>query len=279
MEFDLKKTAKEKTIIVAHRGVAGGNIPCNTLCAYENALKQGADMIEIDVSLSKDGVPFVFHPGMEYAHLNLHGSLSELTADEIASLRFVNADRTPTQYPVYRLDEVFERFKGRCYINVDKFWEHPDVITEHIRAFDILPQILVKTGASDKCFDVIERVAPDIPYMVLVRSDGTEIHNRLKKRRINYIGQEILFDSDESPLCSREYLDFLKSEDILAWANSIVYNYKTVISAGHTDDAALGGDMDAGWGWLVRRGFDIIQTDWPLMMKMYLEDNGLLRRA
>ena len=55
MEFDLKKLAEQKLIMVAHRGIWGGNIPCNTIAAYEIALKQGADMIEIDVDACADG--------------------------------------------------------------------------------------------------------------------------------------------------------------------------------------------------------------------------------
>jgi glycerophosphoryl diester phosphodiesterase len=68
MNFDLRETARGHKIIVAHRGVAGGNIPCNTMAAYEIALKQGADMIEADVSVSADGKLFLFHPMMERAH-------------------------------------------------------------------------------------------------------------------------------------------------------------------------------------------------------------------
>ena len=63
------ESAREKILVVAHRGTAGGNIPCNTMAAYEIALKQGADMIEADVSCSKDGKLFLFHPGMEREHL------------------------------------------------------------------------------------------------------------------------------------------------------------------------------------------------------------------
>jgi len=48
MAMDLKQAASERIIIAAHRGVAGGNIPCNTIAAYDAALAQGADMIEID---------------------------------------------------------------------------------------------------------------------------------------------------------------------------------------------------------------------------------------
>ena len=39
MKFNIKATAKEHIVVVAHRGVAGGNIPCNTLVSYETALK------------------------------------------------------------------------------------------------------------------------------------------------------------------------------------------------------------------------------------------------
>ena len=81
MDFDLRKTAREKIILVAHRGVAGGNIPCNTIPSYEIALAQGADMIEIDVDMSADGELFIFHPGMERAHLNADCDITKMTAD------------------------------------------------------------------------------------------------------------------------------------------------------------------------------------------------------
>ena len=58
MNFDLFEKAKENIIIVAHRGACGGNIPCNTLTAYEIALKPGADMIEVDDSRSRDDKQF-----------------------------------------------------------------------------------------------------------------------------------------------------------------------------------------------------------------------------
>ena len=55
MSFNIFESAKDHHLVVAHRGACGGNIPCNTMAAYEIALKQGADMIETDISRSKDG--------------------------------------------------------------------------------------------------------------------------------------------------------------------------------------------------------------------------------
>ena len=33
---------------------------------------------------------------------------------------------------------------------------------------------------------------------------------------------------------------------------------------------AMPGRMDEGWGWLIDRQFDIIQTDWPLQLRDYM---------
>ena len=121
IDFDLKKLAAKKLILVAHRGVWGGNIPCNTVAAYETALRQGADMIEIDVDRSLDGRLFVFHPAMEPAHLNQNLSIRDMTAAEIKKLRYVNIDNVDTQFGIEELDTVLDRFKDRCYINIDKF--------------------------------------------------------------------------------------------------------------------------------------------------------------
>ena len=86
MQNSLSEAAAERRLIVAHRGVSGGNIPCNTLAAYEVALRQGADMIEIDVEMSADGKLFIFHPGMEPVHLWCAERLPYMTAEEIREL-------------------------------------------------------------------------------------------------------------------------------------------------------------------------------------------------
>ena len=128
MSFNLYDKAKENIIVVAHRGAAGGNIPCNTLAAYETALKQGADMIEVDVSCSKDGKLFLFHPGMEREHLNKRIHLNKLPYKKIENYRYVNYDKTPTQFGILSFDDFLEQFKDRCFINIDKFWDNPEKI-------------------------------------------------------------------------------------------------------------------------------------------------------
>lgn len=275
--FDLKKRASEKIITVAHRGVFAGNIPCNTLPAYRAALESGADMIEIDVDMSRDGVLLIFHPGMEPPFLGTKKRIPDMDYEEISTLRYINYDNTPTQFGINTLSEVLEEFKGKCFINVDKFWGHPKEIYEEIKRHNMTDQILVKSAFDCKVIDVLRSIAPDVAYMPIVTKTHPH-HEELLKSGINYVGVECLFYEDTDEVCSKEFIDRMHGDGILVWANSIIYNHKAQIAAGHSDDAAVSGDPDTSWGWLARRGFDFIQTDWTGLMTKYLDKNGLLYR-
>ena len=176
MHFDLQHDALSRTLITAHRGITGGNIPGNTLAAFDAALLQGADMIELDISNSSDGELFVFHPGMEPVFLHSEKLLSDLPASEVRKLIFRNADSTPTQFGINTFDEVLEYLKGRCYINVDKFWDNVDPITKAIRRHNMADQILVKSGPDENVYRYMEQQATDINYMVVMidRDDQSE---------------------------------------------------------------------------------------------------------
>lgn len=276
--FDIKKDAAERIIIVAHRGSCGGNIPCNTMAAYEIAVQHGADMIEVDVSKSADGTLWILHPKMEYVHLNYLGTefaqrLPDMHDDEIRRLRYVSADRAYTEWPLCTLDEVFDRFKGVCYINIDKFWENPREISDAIRAHGMEEQIIAKTSPKPELFDIIEEYGHGIQYLPILKKDEG-VHEELMHRNIRYVGAEVVFADENSYIASREFIDKLHGDGKLVWANAILYNYKVPLAGGHSDDVSLVKDPALGWGWLADRGYDIIQTDWVLAMAKYLGESG-----
>lgn len=270
MTFDLRHDALARTLIAAHRGVSGGNIPGNTIAAFEAALAQGADMIELDVTSSRDGQLFVFHPGMEPVFLRSDVRLGQLYAEQVRSLKYVNGDATPTQYGVNTFDEVLEALKGRCYINVDKFQDNPEAIVQTIRRHCMEDQILVKSFPNEDIYCFMEQCAPAINYMAVLRQrdDQTEM---LRKRKIRYVGVEALFATEESQLATREYVEQMHALGLLVWVNAIVYNHQEILTAGHNDDVSIVGHMQEGWGWLLERGYDIIQTDWPLSLRQFMD--------
>ncbi len=283
MAFDLFKDASERIIIAAHRGECGGNIPCNTLAAYEIAVANGADMIEVDVSMSADGTLWILHPKMEYIQLNYLGTegkvrITELTDEEIRKLRYVNTDRTYTEHGLCTFDEVLTRFKDRVYINVDKFWEHPAEIMDAIKTHGMEDQIVVKTSPKAELFDLMEEYAPNIYFLPILNqkkaNEGIEVHEELLKRNINYIGAEVVFTDDSKSIGSKEFVDRLHADGKLVWCNAILYNYKVPLSGGHTDDVSLIEDPAKGWGWIADRGYDFLQTDWTLACVTYLNRVG-----
>ncbi|MBQ2847909.1 MAG: glycerophosphodiester phosphodiesterase family protein [Clostridia bacterium] len=270
MAFDLFEKSKENIIVVAHRGASGGNIPCNTLTAYEIALKQGADMIEADVSCSSDGKLFMFHPGMELAHLNKLKWLKMMSFDRIKKLKYSNYDNTPTQFGISSFDDFLEQFKGRCYINIDKFWNNPEKIYEAIKRHNMIDQILVKSKISENVLSVLENLCPELSFIPIV-AEKHPMHKELMKRNVNYIGAEVLFEKDDSLLANKDFINMMHSDGKLVWVNSIVYDYREQLSGGHSDDTAMTVSEDYGWGWLADRGFDFIQTDWTMMLIDYLK--------
>jgi len=273
MKFDLRETAKEHKIIVAHRGVAGGNIPCNTMTAYEIALKQGADMIETDLNMTADGELVIFHPKMELRHFCKDVSIPEMSWNDVKELRYVNYDDVPTQFGVVRFDDLLENFKDRCYINIDKFWGNPEAIYRAIKRHGMINQVLVKSALSEKVLGVLEELAPELQFMPIVQEEHPA-HEELMKRNVNYVGVEVLFKKDDSYLASDEFCDKMHRDGKLVWVNSIIYNHKTQLAGGHSDDSALSESMEYGWGWLGDRDFDLIQTDWTMMLIDFLKSTG-----
>jgi glycerophosphoryl diester phosphodiesterase len=68
--------------IIAHRG-ASAHAPENTMTAFELALRQGADALELDIRLSRDGVPIVLHDATLDRTTRLRGPALLLTASEL----------------------------------------------------------------------------------------------------------------------------------------------------------------------------------------------------
>ena len=272
MGFDIRETARERVVICAHRGIFGGNIPCNTIAAFDFAIAEGADMIELDVTKSADGELFIFHPGMERRQFCMDVNIQKMTAEEARRLRLCNVDGAKTEHGLNTLDETLEHLRGRCYINVDKFWDAPTEIIGCIRRHGMKDQIVFKCPPRKRELDIIESLAPDIQYMPLVTKDDG-VDDLMKTLNVNYIGCELLFASEDDDTASYGLRERLHREGRLCFVNAEVYDYRAVLTAGHTDDAAVMGDPEFGWGWLADR-FDILQTDWPGRMRRFLEDTG-----
>ena len=275
MDFNksIFENRKERSypFLVAHRGVCCANIPCNTIAAYKIALAQGADVVEIDVSKTKDGRFYVFHPGMEPIFLRTDKRIPDMSSEELDSMFLVNQDGVETSYKVPTLESVLALLKDKVYINVDKFWTDIEGISEEIRKAGVEKQVIVKTGVDKPTLDKVKKFAPDFMFVPLIWGKD-EITESLSADGVNVIGAEILFGKESDHCISDEYIAKMHEKGLLVWMNSIIYNEKDVISAHRTDDISLTDSPDKGWGWMIDKGADFIQTDWLLMLKQYIAE-------
>lgn len=273
--IDFKNTifenSRKRPLVCAHRGVACGNIPCNTIAAFNAALLQNADMIELDVTKSADGEFYVFHPGMENPQLHSRRFISTMKSSSVSKLHYVNQDDTKTQFGVEKLEDVFNFLKGKCYINVDKFWTDIPGISSVIRKCGVEKQVIVKTEIKNNYMNQLQQFASDFMFMPIVRGSDN-ITDTLVEKGIHCIGAEVLFSQDDDFCCSAEYIKSMHDKGMILFVNAEVYDYKSIISAGHNDDTALSKDLYSGWGWLIDRGFDIIQTDWCGTLSKYITE-------
>lgn len=269
----LQKIKEKKVLLVAHRGTCGGNIPCNSMQSFKAAVLAGADMVELDVESSADGELFVQHPEMEPVHLRIENSIREYPAAVVEQFKLSNWDHFPTQYPIVRLEEALTFLRGKCMINIDKFWVNPKEISELVRKLKMEDQVLIKAANKPEHLDAVEKYAPDIPFMTVAKNE-IDIHEKMKRRNVRYVGIEALFSTENSPVASKEFIDKLHADGKIVWANAIVYDYNKVLTAGHNDDISVTENPELGWGWLADRGFDLIQTDFIFQCRHFLEETG-----
>lgn len=260
---------KHKILLAAHRGVCGGNIPCNTLEAYQIAFLQGADIVEVDVESSSDGKLFIQHPNMEPVHLGIKDSIRNHNSSELVTMARMNQDMTPTAYKIARFEEVLDLLRGKCLINVDKFWGNPEKISSLIRERSMEDQIIVKTKLEKMDVSLVEELARGLLFMPVVHHEDDSLE-LFKGKDIRHVGTEAIFTDDSDPIAQPEYVERMHEAGKIVWVNPIIYNYKEQLVGGHSDDTSILGNPENGWGWLADRGFDVLQTDWLMACDNFL---------
>jgi glycerophosphoryl diester phosphodiesterase len=100
--------------IVAHRGVFG-EAPENTMPAFQRAIELGADAVELDVRLTSDGVPVVYH----YFYLDeitaLSGPIFEYTWEQLQGLQHFKS----SYCSIPTLHQVLETIGGKIGLEIE----------------------------------------------------------------------------------------------------------------------------------------------------------------
>lgn len=168
-----------RALVVAHRG-AWGPAPQNSLAAFEQAIADGADAIELDVRRSADGRLVVVHDPRVGIHAV--GKLDH------AELR----DRLPAgQAP--RLEEVLELVAGRIAVDVELketgyVEQAMAVVTRYLE-----PDRFVVTSFREPVLPEVRRAVPEARTGLLLvsRPRARELERRVVRARVDFIAPHV----------------------------------------------------------------------------------------
>jgi glycerophosphoryl diester phosphodiesterase len=175
-------------LIIGHRG-ASAAAPENTLAAFAEAQRVGADGIEFDVRLSRDGIPVVIHD----ANLKRTAGLDEFVAHlDGAALRQVNVgaffEKSTGHYPVPLLADVFEMFRrssAALYVEMKGepvSFELIRAVASLVEEFKIFDQVVVESfdlQAIGKLKEVLPAVRTAALFESVLRRPTNLLANRI----------------------------------------------------------------------------------------------------
>ncbi len=155
--------------VLAHRGFADEHAE-NTIGAFRAALDVGADILETDVHLSKDGQVIVAHDADLSRVAGLPGLVSDYTASELAGIDVGFGEGFPT------LVEALEAFPGAKF-NIDL--KAPEVIDPFV---DVVSQMNAHDRLLVASFDEASRsrAVSKLPGVVSSATSGHIIEGRLR---------------------------------------------------------------------------------------------------
>lgn len=242
---------KGKYQVCAHRGY-WREAPENSILAIEKAIQNGIDYIEIDVRMTKDGKLILMHNSTVDETTNGTGKVSSLTYDEISSLyMYQNGELTTERVPLFA--EALMAARGKIYVDIDMKISDYRAVYEVVKQCGMLSQSmftvydisdaakLVNIDREANVFPVIYSLEDLNQYMALVENlaivqfnPRTWVDEILNKAYDNNLAgfMNVYINSDETP-----------EKD----------NYRAV------DE-------------FVKLGGTVVQTDFPVELKKYLDN-------
>jgi len=254
--------------IVAHRG-DWRNHPENSIPAYQSCIDAGIDMIEIDIQRTKDGKLVVMHDRTVNRCTNGKGKIEEMTFEEIQQLHLrPQHSASITRNHVPTLEEVLNLCKGKILINIDKGYDYFQQVYELMEKTGTTNQVIIKSGNS---LEKVQRengtVLDKVIYMPIVYLNSEGAEKRIDEFiTIHPVAIECCIDKYDQNV--ERLLQKIRNAGIKVWMNSIWAS----LCDGHDDDRAVElGEPDESWGWMLREGATLIQSDRPKDLMKYLK--------
>ncbi|KQT32907.1 hypothetical protein ASG29_09130 [Sphingomonas sp. Leaf412] len=264
-------------IVIAHRGCHAaapalglGSVPENSLAALTQCVAIGADVMETDVRMTRDGHLVMIHDATVDRTTDGRGRIADLTLADIRALRLRDdlggAGARVTDARVPTLAEMLDAAAGRIVLNLDiKDAVQAETIAA-VQAHGAQDRVLVKATAGIASPPLAALPPFDRVAFLPMLSGGDDLPQVIARQaggRIRPVGYEV-------PRMSLALLAptaaAARAADGRLWANTLWDGY--VAGIGGDDEARR--DPDRVWGRLIRAGVSMLQTDDPADLKRFV---------
>lgn len=246
--------ANSKNVLVASHRAVHHEFPENSLAAVQEGIRLGIDIVEIDVKVSKDGIPMLMHDGKIDRTTNGKGDLEEQTFENLRALQLV-VNGKPTNHKIPTLEEALNAAKGKIMVDLDLKTSHIDKVIEVVR----------KTGTSDIVFFF------DSDYEILSKVDAASKKFMLMPRAYSYAMADSairLYQPEvvhiDSKFYTTDVTNLIRKNHARIWINAL----------GGPDAEIRKGNTKQAIADLTKNGANIIQTDEPEKMIKALREMG-----
>ncbi len=246
---DINTTTDGRILIAAHRG-GHLTVPENSLASIDEAIRAGADIVELDVRETRDGIMVLLHDKRLDRTTTAQGELGDFTYAETQQFYLTHQGKgTPYRIPTFR--EALAYAKGRAIIDIDFKISGMEA---REKAYEIISELGMEEQVLFFLYDYTEmdslyKINPRIKMMPRAYTDD-QMRKIIDKGMTDIIHIDPSFE--KSPL-----LDEARKKGIRLWINTL-----GEVDAQYTDN------QNSYRKFIERfKGIGAIQTDFPGRLK------------
>lgn len=267
--YDVKN---REVLIASHRGKFSSSVMENTSLAFLTAIREGADMVEMDLEETKDGRIVGHHDNDMKRLFHNDGKISDYTLEELKTMPVYNYVGEICTEGIETFDEILDSLKGKTILVLDKCWDCWDKVYHLLCEKEMVNQTIFKFYLKDEKPMEWAKVHRDCIFIPMC-GDPNLFSKLLELREYASVpAVEILPHAVDEPIFAEESFQWLEEHQIKIWCNSLSLAKRIVFGAGYDDLKSLRFGGENGWGELIQRGVLIIQTDWPYEVACYLKN-------
>jgi glycerophosphoryl diester phosphodiesterase len=247
--------ANAGTVLVASHRATHNVYPENSLEAIQESINIGVDIIEIDVKVSKDGVPFLMHDRTMDRTTTGKGDPEEFTWHELQQFYIVDKEKQTT-LKIPSLEEALDLAYGKILVDLDLKTDKIENVIEVVNKTDTKDIVFF----FDSDYNILSRVnAADKDFMIMPRVYSVEQSD----------SAIILFDPPvvhiDFSLYTPHCVQSIQSSHARVWINAL----------GDPDLDIKSGKEKRALKKLLKYGANVIQTDEPQLLLQELREKRL----